>query len=181
MWSQWDEYSVYVGTTADEQEFSVHIRHVYLSEVSCSGNETSIFECSHTISISGTCSDGVAAIVCQGMYYIPWIVKFLLLKIFRQRPFPTKLNMRNILCNIHRPIPILVTKVWQWKLDHVKNLQAKYFIGENIPIYGILQLTCPVFPDNLTNIAYVQWWYSIIIILLADIDNDVTDSTNPGM
>ena len=60
-----------VDTTADEQEFLVHIRRVYLSEVSCSGNETSIFECSHTVSISGTCSDGVAAIVCQGMYYIP--------------------------------------------------------------------------------------------------------------
>ena len=45
--------------------------------------------------------------------------------------------MRNILCNVHRPIPILVAKVWQRKLDYAKNLQAKYFTGENIQIYGI--------------------------------------------
>lgn len=66
--SLWDGYFMqYVGTTADEQEFSVHIRRVYLSEVSCSGNETSIFECSHTASSSGACSDGITAITCQGM------------------------------------------------------------------------------------------------------------------
>ena len=40
------------------------------------------------------------------------------------------------MCNVHRPIPILVTKVWRRNLDHVKILQAKYFIGENIPIYS---------------------------------------------
>ena len=46
--------------------------------------------------------------------------------------------MRNILCNVRRPIPILVAKLWQQKLDYAKSLQAKYFTSENIPIYGIL-------------------------------------------
>ena len=46
--------------------------------------------------------------------------------------------MRNILCNVRLRIPILVAKVWQRKLDNVKNLQVKYFTGENIPIYGNL-------------------------------------------
>ena len=27
-------------------------------------------------------------------------------------------------------------------LDYAKNLQAKYFIGENIPIYGIIIMVC---------------------------------------
>ena len=44
--------------------------------------------------------------------------------------------MQNILCNVHRPIPILVAKVWRRKLDYAKNLQAKYFTSENILIYG---------------------------------------------
>ena len=48
--------------------------------------------------------------------------------------FQWKLNTRNILCNVRQPIPILVTKVWQQNLDYAKNLQAKYFTGENIPI-----------------------------------------------
>ena len=43
----------------------------------------------------------------------------------------------NILCNVHQPILILVAKIWQRKLDYAKYLQTKYFIGENIPIYGI--------------------------------------------
>ena len=50
--------------------------------------------------------------------------------------FRRKLNTQNILRNIHRPIPILIAKVWRLELDYMKNLQAKYFIGENIPIYG---------------------------------------------
>ena len=40
--------------------------------------------------------------------------------------------MRNILCNVCRPIPILVTKVWRRKLDYAKNLRVKYFTGENM-------------------------------------------------
>ena len=35
---------------------------------------------------------------------------------------------------------ILVAKVWRRNLDYVKNLQVKYFISENIPIYGIILL-----------------------------------------
>ena len=34
-------------------------------------------------------------------------------------------------------MPILVAKVWRRNLDYAKNLQAKCFTGENIPIYGI--------------------------------------------
>ena len=30
----------------------------------------------------------------------------------------------------------VVTQAWWQKLDYAKNLQAKYFIGENILIYG---------------------------------------------
>ena len=30
----------------------------------------------------------------------------------------------------------MVAKVWRQKLDYVKNLQAKYFTGKNILIYG---------------------------------------------
>ena len=35
-------------------------------------------------------------------------------------------------------MPILVAKVWRQNLDYMyaKNLQAKYFISQNIPIYG---------------------------------------------
>ena len=56
-------------------------------------------------------------------------------KLFRQ-----KLNTQNTLCNVRRPIQILVAKVWQQNLDYVKNLQAKYFTSENILIYGIILL-----------------------------------------
>ena len=44
--------------------------------------------------------------------------------------------MRTILRNVRQPIPILVTEVWRQNLDYAKNLQAKYFIGKNIPIYS---------------------------------------------
>ena len=63
-------YNNYIGTTADEQEFSILTGLFHLSEVSCSGNETSIFQCSHSTSSSEACSDGAAAIVCQGMYSV---------------------------------------------------------------------------------------------------------------
>ena len=45
--------------------------------------------------------------------------------------------MQNIWRNVQQPTPSLVAKVLQRNLDYVKNLQAKYFTGENIPIYGI--------------------------------------------
>ena len=45
-----------------------------------------------------------------------------------------KLNTQNILCNIRRPMPILVVKVLVMKFG---NLQVKYFTSENIPIYSI--------------------------------------------
>ena len=40
--------------------------------------------------------------------------------------FPTKIK-RTKYCNVHRPEPILVAKVWRRNLDYAKNLQAKYF------------------------------------------------------
>ena len=33
-------------------------------------------------------------------------------------------------------LTILVAEVWRRNLDYTKNLQAKYFTGKNIPIYG---------------------------------------------
>ena len=57
--------------------------------------------------------------------------------------FRRKLNTRNILCNVHRSMPILVAKDWQRNLDYAKNLQAKYFTGKNIPIYDSFSVcTC---------------------------------------
>ena len=41
--------------------------------------------------------------------------------------------MRNILCNVRRPIPILVAEVWRRKLDYAKNLQAKYLTSKKYP------------------------------------------------
>ena len=53
--------------------------------------------------------------------------------------------MRNILCNIlYQPIPILVAEVWRRNLEYVKILQAKYFTGKNIPIYGNLMYNMQV-------------------------------------
>ena len=56
--------------------------------------------------------------------------------------FSNENSTREIFCvtYVHQPIPILVAKVWQRKLDYAENLQAKYFTGENIPIYGKLWL-----------------------------------------
>ena len=56
---------------------------------------------------------------------------FVVKKIFVDDLFGRKLNTRNILRNL-----ILVAKVWRRNLDYAKKLQAKYFTGENIPIYG---------------------------------------------
>ena len=53
------------------------------------------------------------------------------------RDLQRKLNTRNILCNVCRPVPILVAKVWRRKLGYAKNLQAKYFTRKNILIYGM--------------------------------------------
>ena len=64
-------------------------------------------------------------------------MKFSSVKIFRHDLFRQKLMTPNILCNVCQPIPILVAKVWRQNLDYVKNLQVKYFTGENILIYGI--------------------------------------------
>ena len=65
-----------------------------------------------------------------------------------------KINI-NILCSIHRPIPIWVIKVWRRNLNYAKNLQAKYFTGENIPIYS----TCSYhFECTMTEMPKtVQW------------------------
>ena len=61
-----------------------------------------------------------------------------MLKLFRRQPLPAKIKHAKYLCNVRRPIdlPILVAKVWRRNLDYTKNLQVKYFTGENILIYG---------------------------------------------
>ena len=50
---------------------------------------------------------------------------FLPLKTFRRQLLWEKLNTRNILHNVHQPIPILVAQVWQRNLDYVKILLTK--------------------------------------------------------
>ena len=63
--------------------------------------------------------------------------KIFVVEVFSSITFSNEnLNTRNILCNVRQPILILVAKVWRRNLDYAKNLQAKYFTGENIPIYG---------------------------------------------
>ena len=79
-------------------------------------------------------------------------------KFFIDDLFRRKLNTRNILCNVHWPIPILVTKVWRRKLDYAKNLQAKYFIAENILIYSISQNV--YMEDMVTFIALVKFYFA---------------------
>ena len=70
----------------------------------------------------------------------PWYSITIGHEIFVNDLFRRKLNAQNILCNVHRPIPVLVAKVWRRKLDYAKILQVKYFAGENIPIYGTSKL-----------------------------------------
>ena len=63
------------------------------------------------------------------------------IKNFSPTTFSDKNKIRKILvCNVCRPIPILVAKVWWWNLDYIKNLQAKYFTSESIPIYSTTNL-----------------------------------------
>ena len=69
--------------------------------------------------------------------------------------FLRKLNTPNILHNVHRPIPILVAKVWRRNLDYAKNLQVNilpakisqstvshlhdeshYFVVPNVHVYA---------------------------------------------
>ena len=52
-----------------------------------------------------------------------------------------KIKHAKYLCNVRRPTPILVATVWRWNLDYAKNLHTKHFTGENIPIYGLLNVT----------------------------------------
>ena len=62
---------------------------------------------------------------------------------FSSMTFTTKIKHAKYLCNIRRPIPILVAKVRRRNLDYAKNLLAKYFNGENILIYGTYSCTLP--------------------------------------
>ena len=57
---------MHAGTAVDARDFITLIRPIHLSEVVCSGNETSVFECSHSTSGTETCLNGPAAVVCQG-------------------------------------------------------------------------------------------------------------------
>ena len=62
-----------VGITSDTQDRSTvtGTRPVYLGEVFCNGNESSIFQCYHTSNSVGIlCSDGAAGVLCQGMHVL---------------------------------------------------------------------------------------------------------------
>ena len=51
--------------------------------------------------------------------------------------FSDKNQVRKIFCVMYINLyQFLVAKVWWQNLDYVKNLQAKYFTSENIPIYS---------------------------------------------
>ena len=71
----------------------------------------------------------------------------------------------HILCNVCRSIPILVTKVWRRKLDYAKNLQAKYFTDENIPIYSMchnLSLSLSLSLSGMASAVVLVVWTSQI-------------------
>ena len=51
--------------------------------------------------------------------------------------FRRKIKQWKILCSVRQPIPILVAIVWQRKSNYTKILQAIYFTGKSISIYGI--------------------------------------------
>ena len=60
--------------------------------------------------------------------------------------------MQNIILhNVRWPIPILVAKVWRRNLDCMKNLQAEYFSGENIPIYSIWTYSMCIYMAELAS------------------------------
>ena len=56
-----------LGNTAETQDFSTPPRPIHLSDVSCSGEETSIFQCSSSTGSSLTCPDNNAGVTCRGM------------------------------------------------------------------------------------------------------------------
>ena len=56
-----------IGITSEAQDLSTVIRPLYLEDVSCYGNETSLLQCLHTSNNVRTCSDGAATIICQGI------------------------------------------------------------------------------------------------------------------
>ena len=85
-------------------------------------------------------------------------MKFSSLKIFRQRPFPAKIKHMKYSCNVCRPIPILVAKVWQQNLDYAKHLQVKYFTDQNILIYGTLSLY-----QNMLVLLHVHCTYLFLV------------------
>ena len=82
------------------------------------------------------CSIGISVLRFLTLSFYIVDREIFVVKNFSSTIFWQKLNTRNILCNVCQPIPILVAEVWQRNLDYAKNLQAKYFTGENILIYG---------------------------------------------
>ena len=89
-------------------------------------------------------------------------MKFSLLKNVRRQPFLTKIKHAKHLCNIRRPMPILVTQVWQRNLDYAKNLQAKYFTSKNIMIYGTSLLNSFIqWSQTLTMLNNISYYYVV--------------------
>ena len=65
-----------IGTVAQTWDSSTVTRPAHFSEVSCNGNETSIFQCSHTTCSSDTCTCAAARVVCQGIFQTQVIINF---------------------------------------------------------------------------------------------------------
>ena len=106
------------------------------------------------------CSIGISVLRFLTLSFYIVDREIFVVKNFSSTIFWQKLNTRNILCNVCQPIPILVAEVWQRNLDYAKNLQVKYFTGENILIYGtckLLDLIAPYVCPNEACIIREGW------------------------
>jgi hypothetical protein len=59
---------VNLGTRAETQGISTLVRPVHLNEVSCTGEEDTIFQCISSTESSSTCTDSKAGVMCQGVF-----------------------------------------------------------------------------------------------------------------
>ena len=64
----WEVYIL--GAISGIGGFSIIGRPSHMSGVSCIGNETSLFQCSHSIGSLTECPDSsIAGVICQGISY----------------------------------------------------------------------------------------------------------------
>ena len=59
--------SKFSGTTRGTQSFSTLSRPIHLSEVSCTGEESTIFECMSSTGSGIDCTNNKAGVICQGI------------------------------------------------------------------------------------------------------------------